>query len=122
MFFQLCNWPKVPWWRHLTKSNHGRLFRELWRARSAASPALGEGDRLVVDPQLTRSKANIAAFGGDPSRVLIFGESAGAGSVAAHLLTPLYDTHQSLIIVIISRYFNRDRNAAGARGFFRPLF
>src|SRR5436190_12340424 len=33
--------------------------------------------------------ANIAAFGGDPAKVLISGQSAGAGSVAAQVTSPL---------------------------------
>ena len=34
-------------------------------------------------------KANILAFGGDPNRVFLFGESCGACAVGLHLVAPV---------------------------------
>ena len=49
------------------------------------STNLGLRDQIAA---LRFIAANVAAFGGDPSRVTIFGESAGAGSVCALLTAP----------------------------------
>ncbi len=51
------------------------------------------GNYGLLDQQaaLAWVKANLAAFHGDPSVVTIFGESAGAISVGAHIVSPLSD-------------------------------
>ena len=69
----------------------GRLGFFAFPALSREDPKEVKGNYAYMDQiaALTWVQRNIAAFGGDPGNVTIFGESAGGVSVHTHLTSPL---------------------------------
>lgn len=76
---------------------------------TAESPQYSSGDYMFLDmiAALQWVKRNIAAFGGDPANVTIFGESGGGLKVAALMASPLANgLFQRAIIESGGRYFD----------------
>jgi para-nitrobenzyl esterase len=67
----------------------GFLSNPALRAEDPSNPTAGDYGILDQIAALQWVKANVGAFGGDPSNVTIFGQSAGGTSMYAQLVSPL---------------------------------
>ena len=69
----------------------GRLGHFAHPALAAEAPGDVRGNYGYLDQlaALQWVRRNIVAFGGDPQQITLFGESAGGGSVMAHLISPM---------------------------------
>lgn len=88
--------------RSLFFNKNLHLLGFLQLEHDAATGNMGLKDQVAG---LKWVKENIAAFGGDPNNVTIFGESAGAAAVHYHLLSPLSRGTKIFLSIVFPLYF-----------------
>ena len=72
----------------VTLNHRLNLFGYAYLARLGAFPDSGNAGQLDLILALRWVRDSIAAFGGDPSRVMVFGQSGGGAKIATLMATP----------------------------------